>query len=572
MECVSFLDASHLDWYICRHIIQSILLQHPDFSAVPAAAAGPSLYSVLNTKTALQRLESICPPYEDSENSPISKSELLIYCLLDVAHRLLVRCDSLPPKGYIELAKATLDIGSKVLDFKAKTICCALENSANSLLGKYTMGTLPFTKADIDMAFGLRSSAARLVSQNHPLQQPQLESAVRESFRRKVEFGNQISLPGPKHSDAIHLEIIKLEDMLTTRKLPLPEQVLEYFRLNDLDPLICPISYRPMTEAVYLRCGKTVNLAALEELVAGNIPESHCCCDEIHIDIEHKLHDSPLVSDLAVRHLTRALSAADVVRYGDLPTLRHIFPEIKEEDKVELLHASLKNVAPLTFLLDSGVDVNARKDGMTALMTASSLGLVECVIALLHFGAEPDSRDPLGVSPIMFALREGKRPIAETLFAKISSIPIDLVLSGDADIPPENVARSAAALHDFYLGLKASHKEDSIICLQRAMELDPENHLYAEEMQVYLDDQEVRESARTYIKIAGSPSVIRADLDDEGNFYEGFVAHGLRDGPGKLTYSTNPKVESFDGEWMDDIKKSGLLTYREYIFGLLIMT
>jgi len=505
LECVDFLDASHLDWYICRHIIHSILLQHPDFSAVPTAAPGASLYSVLDTKTALQRLLSICPPYEDCENSPISKSELLIYCLLDVAHRLLVRCYSLPPKGYIELAKATLDIGSKVLDFKAKTICCALENSANSLLGKYTMGTLPFTKADIDMAFGLRSAAARLVSQNYPLQQQQFESTVRESFRRKVEFGKQISLPCPKYRDAIHLEIIKLEDMLTTRKLSLPEQVLQYFRINNLEPLICPISYRPMTEAVHLRCGKTVNLAALEELIAGNIPESHCCCDEIHVDIEHKLHDSPLVSDLAVRHLARALSAADIVRYGDLPTLRHLFPEIKEEEKVDLLHASLKNVGPLTFLLNSGVNVNARKDGVTALMTASSLGSVECVVTLLHFGAEPDRRDPLGVSPIMFALREGKRTVAETLLAKIAGIPIDLLLSGDADIPPENVARSATALHDFYLGLKTSDKEDSIRCLQRAMELDPENHLYAEEMQVYLDDQELHESERTYVKIAGGP-------------------------------------------------------------------
>ena len=68
------------------------------------------------------------------------------------------------------------------------------------------------------------------------------------------------------------------------------------------------------------------------------------------------------------------------------------------------------------------------------------------------------------------------------------------------------------------------------------------------------------------------PSLVPADLDDEGNFYEGFVAHGLRDGPGKLTYSTNPRLESFDGEWVDDIKKTGLLTYREYVFGLLILT
>jgi hypothetical protein len=253
------------------------------------------------------------------------------------------------------------------------------------------------------------------------------------------------------------------------------------------------------------------------------------------------------------------------VRYGDLPTLRYIFPEIKDDDKVDLLHASLKNVAMLTFLLNNGVKADARKDGVTALMTASSQGSIESVVTLLHFGAEPDSRDPLGVSSIMFALRNEKPAVAETLLSKISGVPIDFLLSGATEIPPESVDRSATALHDFYLGLQKYDKEGSLCYLQRAMELDPENHLYAEEMQVYLDDQEVRESKRTYVRREGIPFQFSLTLDNDGNVYEGFEAEGLRNGPGKLTYSTHAKLESFDGEWVDGVKKAGLLTYREYI-------
>lgn len=53
--------------------------------------------------------------------------------------------------------------------------------------------------------------------------------------------------------------------------------------------------------------------------------------------------------------------------------------------------------------------------------------------------------------------------------------------------------------------------------------------------------------------------------DNEGNLYEGFMRHGARSGAGKLVYSENNElVESFDGEWADDMKKNGLLTYREY--------
>jgi hypothetical protein len=43
------------------------------------------------------------------------------------------------------------------------------------------------------------------------------------------------------------------------------------------------------------------------------------------------------------------------------------------------------------------------------------------------------------------------------------------------------------------------------------------------------------------------------------------MLNGIRSGAGKLTYSEdNGNIESFDGEWEYNIKKNGLLTYREY--------
>lgn len=43
------------------------------------------------------------------------------------------------------------------------------------------------------------------------------------------------------------------------------------------------------------------------------------------------------------------------------------------------------------------------------------------------------------------------------------------------------------------------------------------------------------------------------------------MVHGVRSGAGKLTYSkTNENIESFDGEWENNVKKNGLLKYREY--------
>jgi len=261
-----------------------------------------------------------------------------------------------------------------------------------------------------------------------------------------------------------------------------------------------------MTDAIYLRCGKTVNQAALEELIAGNIPESHCCCDEIHVDIAHKLHDCPLISDLAIHHLRRALDITDIVKYGDLPTLQYVFPEVKREEKVKLLHLAVasKNLTITTFLLNSGVDVNSRDDGKTPLILAATAGSTELLMALLHFGARPGDRDENGVSPLTYASRKDHQAIVDILFAKTTNVALESVLSSELEIAEKDRENVATALHDLWLGLKEVDSNDSILYLQRAMELDPENHLFAEEMQAYLDDQEILEADRVYVSLTGN--------------------------------------------------------------------
>ena len=60
-------------------------------------------------------------------------------------------------------------------------------------------------------------------------------------------------------------------------------------------------------------------------------------------------------------------------------------------------------------------------------------------------------------------------------------------------------------------------------------------------------------------------SYIQLIVDAEGNVYQGFMVNGVRSGAGKLTYTElNSQIESFDGEWVDNVKTSGLSTYREY--------
>lgn len=490
-----------------------MLLQHPEFSAVPENTSG-TLYSVLDTNTALAKLEAICPPYDDSDEKiaptdGMTRMELLFYCLLDTAHQMVLNVDTLPPTGYLKLAESILGTHSTTLCFKAMTLLCVLQSKADSLLERDTLGVITLDETELASTFDLRATTARLLSKAKSTKgdsqsRQLLFESVKRKFNEDSKFLQKISSSVNSQRDATHLAIIKLDDSVAQRQMTLPQRVQEYFRHYDLEPLLCPVSQRPMTEAVYLRCGKTVNQTALEELVAGNIPESHCCCEEIHVDIAHKLHDCPLVSDLAIRHVRRILKPSDVVKYGDLPTLRFMIPEIQDKDKIELLHTSitLKNIAITTFLSSTGMDVNLPIDDKTPLARAASLGSTELVMALLHNGARPDDRDTNGRSALTHAALNNHSAVTRILFKNVSDITLESALSGENEVAEDRRGQCATALHDLWLGSK-EFGDEKIVYLQRAMELDPENHFYAEEMQEYLDDQESGEADRVYTSCIG---------------------------------------------------------------------
>lgn len=475
-----------------------------------------TLYSVLDMKAALEKLELICPTYEGESDrtSPIdsmSKLDLLAYSALEAAQNMLPNTVRLPGKGFLKLCESIVGTPSAILQFKTLSLLCSLQYWVDTALKEDTLGSIPLNEDELDELLALRSStsshlSARGLTNGESETQASLHDSVKRRFREDITFYQRIVPQSSYEVDTAHIAIIKLDDWATRRKMTLSQRVQEYFRNNGLSPLLCPISERPMTEGIYLRCGKTVNQPALEELIAGNIPESHCCCDEIHVDIAHKLHDCPLISDLAIQNLRRALGIMDIVKYGDLPTLRYVFPEIKRDERIKALHLAVasKNLTTTTFLLDSGVDVISRDVGKTPLTLAAASGSTELLMALLHFGARPADRDDNGVSPLTHAALKDHQAIVDILFAKMTELPLESALSSELEIPEKDRGNTATALHDLWSGVKDTDNDDSILYLQRAMELDPENHLYAEEMQAYLDDQETIQADRTYVTITGS--------------------------------------------------------------------
>lgn len=505
-------------------------MQHPDFSYVPGSNAGTDLYSVLDMKGALQELElnsqSRDTGNEDvSKTCPLTRLDLLTYCALEAVHQMLPSVASLSCKGYLTLPEAILanGAGAVELHFKAMTILCELQMSTDSLLRSDTRGDRTLNDSGLASALELRASTSRILS-NANFLSPVTESSsnppsqydiARSKVKNKITFKENLEKAQSLDSDVdeAQLAIIRLDEVLTRSAISLSQKVHRYFREKGLDLLLCPISERPMTDAIYLRCGKTVGQAALQELVAGSIPASHCCCAEIHDDIEHKLHDSPLVSNLAVRHLARALSIEDIVRYGDLPTVQYIFPSMQsEEEKVELLQLAInsKNLPITTFFLDAGVDLNAASNGKAPLMCAASVGSLEIVVTLLDRGAKVSQRDLKRRSALTHAVYRGHQGIIELLFKKMSNISYTVAVSSDSQIAKEDKERCAEAFHDLWQGFQKAGLDQAILYLQRAMELDPENHLYAEEMQTYLDDLDSRQPEGLYATVTGEIPILHS--------------------------------------------------------------
>ena len=577
MQCVDFLERSRLDWYICRQILKSILLQHRDFAQVPEIVTG-TLYSVLDMKAVVEKLEHISPSRGDEKClsvDELSRRELLTYCVLEAAQQMLLGVAPQPRDGFLRVSESVLGLPSVALRFKSMTLLCTLEWVTDTLLRRDTLGDIVLDRNQLSSLLGTRATTSRHLSAvKSPMENSRapvsLYRLVKTRFRESIRFFERISLSMSSiEADAAHLAIIKLDDLASQRQRTLSQRVIDYFRRNDIEPLLCPISERPMTEAIYLRCGKTVNQAALEELVAGDIPESHCCCDEIHIDIQHKIHDCPLISDLAIRHLQRVLDIPDLIRYGDLPTLRACFANAKEEEKSRLLYIAISAKSPsiVNFLLNFGVNPNASENDMTPLVYAASLGATDIVLSLLHFGADPYRRDLKGMTALTHAALNDHRVVVEALFTKMASIALDSAMNANSQIPDQYRERCAEAIHDLWLGASEAELPEAIQYLGRAMELDPENHLYAEEVLIFSDGGQPPPTKKVYVSCVGilffKPNIT---VDDHGNRYEGFMENGVRSGPGKITYSDDDQhLVSFDGEWKNDRPKTGLLIYRESV-------
>jgi hypothetical protein len=209
---------------------------------------------------------------------------------------------------------------------------------------------------------------------------------------------------------------------------------------------------------------------------------------------------------LAIEHLRRVLEVADVVKYGDLPTLQRQYGQIKdEEEKAGLLRLAIihKNTHLAMFLLESAIDIDFPVNGETHLHSASSLGSLELVTTLLQHGARPIERDSDGLTALARAVKGDHQPVVEVLFFRMTNIPFSSANSHDVYIARNERESYAEVLHELWEGYQRRGSPNAITYLHRAMELDPENHLYAEEMQEYLDEQEKIRSARVYESFLG---------------------------------------------------------------------
>ena len=155
------------------------------------------------------------------------------------------------------------------------------------------------------------------------------------------------------------------------------------------------------------------------------------------------------------------------------------------------------------FLIESSLDVDFPISGETHLICAASLGSLELVTLLLQQGAEPTYRDSNGMTALAHAVNGGHQSVVETIFFRMTNTPFAASASRDFDVPENDKKSYAGALHEIWAGYRKSGNYNAIVYLRRAMELDPENHLFAEEMQKYLDEQDEIQSAQVYTSTFG---------------------------------------------------------------------
>lgn len=502
-DCIDYLSKSTLDLYTCWHIIKSMLSQHPDFS--PVFETSETRYSITDLNTAISRLQSFSIDYETEQRQrstaiQLSRLDLLLFCALEAATcRVGLRTSALPRKGFLDLFESVLQRSNNTLKMKGLTSILQLQYVADMFLIADTSGQLWFSEEEIDSVLGLRSRTFHLVmktSTSVPRDTSSDPACSIENTKaivwKLLKFSQR---PWGYHEfsgrgDDIQLTLVRINNWISRRNQQISELVLEYFRDRNLQLLLCPISNRPMTDAVYLRCGKTVGRSAFLGLLSGEFPAAHCCCDGLYDDLQHDLHPSPVISQLSITHLSLFLEPKDIVKYGDLPTIEFVFPTINSDHtKLELLQTAIvsENDPIAKFLASRIPDLNRFVDGRTALICAASIGSEFIVSMLLEQGASTELRDNAGRNALNHAAANYHSGLMRILFQSSTSVSLQEAMDAKQDVPSGSQLRCSMALHDIWQGLQLTDDRNSVRYLQRAMELDPENHLFAEEMQECLD-------------------------------------------------------------------------------------
>jgi ankyrin repeat protein len=110
-------------------------------------------------------------------------------------------------------------------------------------------------------------------------------------------------------------------------------------------------------------------------------------------------------------------------RQGNLEAVRTLLArganvKYQAPDGGTALHASLgdgNDVRIAEVLLDNGIDLEARKSGMTPLLMASLFGRIEWVRLFIRRGAQVNAKTPSGQTPLALSGTFGREPEIERL-------------------------------------------------------------------------------------------------------------------------------------------------------------
>lgn len=116
----------------------------------------------------------------------------------------------------------------------------------------------------------------------------------------------------------------------------------------------------------------------------------------------------------------------DAARKGDLETIKSLYAKDASilnsnnaQDYTPLILATYYNqVKVVEFLLDNDVSLNTEQGSATALQASCFKGYKEITKLLLEYGADPNTYDPNGTSPLIYATQFKHVEIIKLLLAK----------------------------------------------------------------------------------------------------------------------------------------------------------